>query len=64
MNLKNYLIVVIRILLGAVFLWASIDKIIDPSPEVKAPSLRDLIKGQESLGRKKIETDWQEYIVA
>ena len=38
--------------------------IINPSPEVKAPSLRDLIKGQESLGRKKIETDWQEYIVA
>ena len=31
MNFKNYLIVVIRILLGAVFLWASIDKIIDPS---------------------------------
>ena len=31
MNLKNYLIVVIRILLGAVFLWASIDKIIDPA---------------------------------
>ena len=24
------------------------DKIIDPSPEVKTPSLRDLIKGQES----------------
>ena len=40
------------------------DKIIDPSPEVKTPSLRDLIKGQESLGTKKIETDWQEYIVA
>ena len=31
MNFKNYLIVVIRILLGAVFLWASFDKIIDPS---------------------------------
>ena len=31
MNFKNYLIVVIRILLGAIFLWASIDKIIDPS---------------------------------
>ena len=31
MNFKNYLIVVVRILLGAVFLWASIDKIIDPS---------------------------------
>ena len=29
MNFKNYLIVVIRILLGAVFLWASFDKIID-----------------------------------
>ena len=40
------------------------DKIIDPSPEVKTPSLRDLIKGQESIGIKKIETDWQEYIVA
>ena len=40
------------------------DKIIDPSPEVKTPSLRDLIKGQESTGIKKIETDWQEYIVA
>ena len=39
-------------------------KIIDPSPEVKTPSLRDLIKGQESIGIKKIETDWQEYIVA
>ena len=31
MNFKNYLIVVVRILLVAVFLWASIDKIIDPS---------------------------------
>ena len=31
MNFKNYLIVVVRILLGSVFLWASIDKIIDPS---------------------------------
>jgi len=31
MNFKNYLIVVVRILLGAVFLWASLDKIIDPS---------------------------------
>ena len=31
MNFKNYLIVVVRVLLGAVFLWASIDKIIDPS---------------------------------
>ena len=40
------------------------DKIIDPTPEVKTPSLRDLMKGQESLGVKKIETDWYEYIVA
>ena len=31
MNFKNYLIVVVRILLGSVFLWASIDKIIDPA---------------------------------
>ena len=31
MNFKNYLILVVRILLGAVFLWASLDKIIDPS---------------------------------
>ena len=31
MNFRNYLIVVVRILLGAVFLWASIDKIIDPA---------------------------------
>ena len=31
MNIRNYLIVIIRILLGAIFLWASFDKIIDPS---------------------------------
>ena len=31
MNFRNYLIVIIRILLGAIFLWASFDKIIDPS---------------------------------
>ena len=31
MILKNYLILIVRVLLGAVFLWASFDKIIDPS---------------------------------
>jgi hypothetical protein len=40
------------------------DKIINPSPEVKKPSLRDLLKGQKVVEAKKFETDWQEYIVA
>ena len=31
MILKNYLILIVRVLLGAVFLWASFDKIMDPS---------------------------------
>jgi len=29
-RLNQYLVIIIRIILGAVFLWASIDKIIDP----------------------------------
>ena len=39
------------------------DKIIDPSPEVKTPSLRSN-KRSRIYRIKKIETDWQEYIVA
>ena len=34
-NLNKYFIIVIRLILGAVFLWASFDKIIDPASFAK-----------------------------